>query len=117
MAEYIEREALYNALHEAGGCDAPPDSWSDGWDKAIDEAIDLLGQMPAVEPLHLKPCPFCGGRASLHVSEEGVAVVCKGCYVSTIRRLDAWSHDGLGAIQRSVEAWNARAAEQQPGDE
>ncbi|MCD8382289.1 MAG: hypothetical protein LUC30_05150 [Clostridiales bacterium] len=51
MAEYIEREALYNALHEAGGCDAPPDSWADGWDKAIDEAIDLLGQMPAVEPL------------------------------------------------------------------
>lgn len=46
--ELIEREALYQALHDAGGCDAEPESYADGWDKAIDEAIAMLEAAPVI---------------------------------------------------------------------
>lgn len=47
MAEYIEREALLEKLHEIGGCGAEPDTWADGYDKAIDVAYGLVLRTPA----------------------------------------------------------------------
>lgn len=47
MAEYIEREKVYEMLNALGGCDAGPESWADGWDKAIDMAINELNKIPA----------------------------------------------------------------------
>lgn len=44
----IDADALRQALHEAGGCDADPGSWSAGWDAAITEAIRLLDEAPTV---------------------------------------------------------------------
>ncbi len=49
MAEYIERENVYEMLHAIGGCGAEPRSWADGWDKAIDTAIDELSEIPAAD--------------------------------------------------------------------
>lgn len=49
MAEYIDRETLYAALHDTGGCDAEKNSFADGWDKAITESIRLLMEHPAAD--------------------------------------------------------------------
>lgn len=49
MAEYIEREKVYNMLNALGGCDAEPDTWADGWDKAFDESIRELDNIPAAD--------------------------------------------------------------------
>lgn len=51
---YIEREALFAKLHEAGGCDAEKNSWADGWDKGITEAIRLLNEMPPAEATEVR---------------------------------------------------------------
>lgn len=53
MDEYIEREALYEKLHEAGGCDAPKESWADGYDKGITEAIKILNEAPAADVVEI----------------------------------------------------------------
>ena len=49
MAEYIERDKVYNMLNALGGCGADPDTWADGWDKAIDTAIEELDDIPAAD--------------------------------------------------------------------
>lgn len=49
MAEYIEREKVYDMLNAFGGCGAIPDTWADGWDKAINTAIDKLNNIPAAD--------------------------------------------------------------------
>lgn len=45
----ISKKKIWKAIHNAGGCDAPPDSWADGWDKAIDECIRLVEEAPVVD--------------------------------------------------------------------
>lgn len=59
MAEYIEREALLQALEALGGCDAPPDSWADGWDKGISEAIIIVKKMPTADVSEVVRCKNC----------------------------------------------------------
>lgn len=49
MAEYIEREKVYEMLNSLGGCGAEPESWADGWDKAIDTAIAELNKIPTAD--------------------------------------------------------------------
>lgn len=51
MANYISREKVYEMLNALGGCDAEPESWSDGWDNAIDTAIEELYEMPTKKHL------------------------------------------------------------------
>ena len=59
MAEYIERAALYQELHNAGGCDAPKNSWADGWDQGINEAIRLLNNAPTADVVEVVRCKDC----------------------------------------------------------
>ena len=59
MAKYIEREKLYQELHNAGGCDAPKNSWADGWDKGISEAIRLLTEQPTADVVEVVRCKDC----------------------------------------------------------
>ncbi len=54
----------------------------------------------------LKPCPFCGGKARLFVS-DGVRVICSKCYVSTRIMSDKIEYDS-SAVETVVEAWNRR---------
>lgn len=54
MAEYIEREALYQKIHNAGGCDAEKSSWADGWDKGIDEAVRLVTEAPSADVVEVR---------------------------------------------------------------
>lgn len=57
----------------------------------------------------LKPCPFCGGRAVVHVG-EGVCVICRECESRTISLVDGMSQGKPtgGAIKRVVDKWNRR---------
>lgn len=79
MAEYIEREKIYEMLNALGGCGAEPESRADGWDKAIDTAIDELNKIPAAD---VRPerhgewlycgdgyeCSKCGGGARVNTN-------------------------------------------------
>ena len=57
----------------------------------------------------LKPCPFCGGKAVLHVN-NGVRVICKECDCQTISLIDEKYSTGVGgtAVSRVIEKWNRR---------
>ena len=59
--------------------------------------------------IKLKPCPFCGGDAVIHVG-EGVCVICKECGCRTITLVDG-NLQGKpcgGAIYRTIDKWNRR---------
>lgn len=57
----------------------------------------------------LKPCPFCGGKAHLFVS-EGVRVLCPKCGATTKILVDGiTAHRVEGnAVKAVIEAWNKR---------
>ena len=61
----------------------------------------------------LKPCPFCGGKASLFV-EDGVRVICNVCYASSKILVDSLSAKGVvgNAVMSVVNAWNRRASDE-----
>ena len=59
----------------------------------------------------LKPCPFCGGDASLMHEEKGInkdgsVVMCKACGIKGqwIEKSYRYASDAL-----AIEAWNRRA--------
>ena len=58
----------------------------------------------------LKPCPFCGEKAIIHVNGNGVRVMCKSCRCQTISLIDGEYSTGVGsgAVTRVIEAWNRR---------
>lgn len=59
--------------------------------------------------IELKPCPFCGGEARLHVN-NGVRVICNECNCQTITLVDGkWSIGVEGtAVSGVIEKWNRR---------
>lgn len=57
--------------------------------------------------IELKPCPFCGGKPRLFVS-NGVRVICSKCYASTKVLTDRMENDS-NATERVIEAWNRRS--------
>lgn len=62
--------------------------------------------------IELKPCPFCGGKASLFV-EDGVRVICNKCYASSLISTDMLGANGVAgnAVEKVIEAWNRRASD------
>ena len=58
----------------------------------------------------LKPCPFCGGKAVVHVN-DGVRVVCTECRATSQCLVDGFSQGRpMGtAVDSVVKAWNRRA--------
>lgn len=62
-----------------------------------------------MQEIELKPCPFCGGEAVVHVN-EGVMVICIECGASSKCRVDSYSHGKpFGtAIKAVVDSWNRR---------
>lgn len=57
--EYIEREALFEKLHEVGGCDADTGTWAAGYDAAIDLVIAILEKEPAADVVEVVRCEKC----------------------------------------------------------
>lgn len=57
----------------------------------------------------LKPCPFCGGKAVVHVN-NGVRVVCTKCGAGTIVLTDRYSQGKPtgSAVWSAIEKWNRR---------
>ena len=61
--------------------------------------------------IDLKPCPFCGGTATLFVN-EGVRVYCTKCGNSTGTFADEYNLFQKGtAIETVVKKWNKRVTE------
>lgn len=57
----------------------------------------------------LKSCPFCGGKAVVHV-DNGVFVVCEDCECRTMALRDgkfSGKYRG-GAVKSVIEKWNSR---------
>lgn len=57
----------------------------------------------------LKPCPFCGGKAVLHV-DGGAFVVCQQCECRTMALRDGQTMGKYtsGAVERVIKKWNKR---------
>lgn len=60
----------------------------------------------------LKPCPFCGGKAHLFVS-DGIRVVCPACGAGTKILVDTMTARGVAgnATRAVIDAWNRRATD------
>lgn len=60
----------------------------------------------------LKPCPFCGGNAVIHVN-DGVRVICQECNAMSKVLIDGYSQGAPtgSAVKSVVKAWNRRAGE------
>ena len=60
----------------------------------------------------LKPCPFCGGTAVIHVN-DGVRVICTVCGATTQPLVDthAQGKPTGGAVGKVIELWNRRVIE------
>ena len=69
----------------------------------------------------IKPCPFCGEKARLYVSDVGVCVKCTGGFktgcacqtewfddVSYGNGTDGWRNAKYTATEKAVVAWNRR---------
>ena len=58
----------------------------------------------------LKPCPFCGGKATVFASSEGgVFVICIGCQTRTKTLVDTLQYNKpTNAVEKVIEAWNKR---------
>lgn len=58
----------------------------------------------------LKPCPFCGGKAVIHVG-DGVRVICTVCESKTRTLIDGLSKGRPtgGSVGKVIELWNRRA--------
>ena len=54
--------------------------------------------------IELKPCPFCGGKARLFVS-NGVRVLCTKCGATTWTATDS-ERVGTSAVEDVIKAWN-----------
>lgn len=57
----------------------------------------------------LKPCPFCGGKAVVHVS-DGVYVICTECECRTMSLCDGRENGRYAgrSVKRVIEKWNKR---------
>ena len=56
--------------------------------------------------IELKPCPFCGGKARLFVS-NGVRVLCPECGATTRILVDSERIE-TSAVEDVIKAWNRR---------
>ena len=58
----------------------------------------------------LKPCPFCGSKAVVHVN-NGVRVVCTACEATTITLVDGkmQGKPAGGSVDKVIELWNRRS--------
>ena len=57
----------------------------------------------------LKPCPFCGGKAVVHI-DDGVRVMCRECGAMSKCLVDGYSQGkpNGGALETVIKAWNRR---------
>lgn len=72
----------------------------------LEVIVKALERSPKIEPCEgeLKPCPFCGGKASYDTNGSTYWVICLGCGARS--RITCFDRDkGRRAL---AEAWNRR---------
>ena len=74
----IDMDALLQKLDEAGGCDAPKNSWADGYDSAINLAYKMTQEMPVVDACEIVHGEWRVGRR-LSDWEELKTAECSVC--------------------------------------
>lgn len=94
MKKYIDTDALYEKIHNIGGCDALPETWAEGWDKAIDGCLNLLESMLAADVQEVRhgewmyndlyfpscaECSECGWKSSVGGEEIPSYHYCPRC--------------------------------------
>jgi Lar family restriction alleviation protein len=63
----------------------------------------------------LKPCPFCGGKAELHLfqmhAEDEPYAASISCPECGVNGAEEWMVDGKDFKQRAIKKWNRRMKE------
>lgn len=59
----------------------------------------------------LKPCPFCGHRVELSISEYNYAIVCNSCHIYSSDSSYTQSSDNIN-LDQFIEQWNNRPLEE-----
>lgn len=89
----IDMDVLLQKLNDAGGCDAPKDSWADGYDSAINLAYKMTQDMPLIdadvvvhgewqpldwEDVNVVKCSICGEE---HILDDWMPDELKRIYI------------------------------------
>ncbi len=65
--------------------------------------------MAKTDPVKLRPCPFCGGKAELHSAFDGDEYAVVKCTKCDAKGAEMWMHDySQQQDADAVKAWNER---------
>ena len=59
--------------------------------------------------IKLLPCPFCGGKAKLHIENAGCYVRCKKCGAYGKIVSASFYYSAADTADAAVESWNRRS--------
>jgi Lar family restriction alleviation protein len=93
------RNIIEKHINDGKGTNVPT---KDGW-------ISVEERLPKEHLTMLKNCPFCGGKAVVHIN-EGVRVVCRECGATSKCLVDGYSKGkpNGSTLETVIKAWNRR---------
>lgn len=102
------QEKIYGALAKLKDYEDSGMTPDECWDCCVGRSVKTMEEVKE----ELKPCPFCGGKASInyeHISGEHkgfwAQVICNSCYG---RSGGTWAGSYNAAERIEIKAWNRR---------